>query len=293
MKHEGTGMKVNGAKGKLVIIGGGEDKEGECAILKQFVRLAGQAKARIVVMTVATDAPEESWAEYRKVFKKLCVEDVRVVDVSHRKDVHDEKSLKIIEEATGIFFTGGDQIHITSLLGGTEMQGLIRRKYSEGAVLGGTSAGAAMMSNSMIIRGDSNCNPRFGGMEIGPGMNFLPDAMIDTHFSQRGRIGRLLTAIAHYPQDIGFGIDENTALVFSDQQLEVLGENSVTVIDAGGITYTNLHDLEKDQPLTLHGVQIHVLSKGHKFDLEKRMPIDETVQPKKAKAATAEKVKGK
>lgn len=287
-------MKVNRAKGKLVIIGGGEDKEGERIILKEFVRLAGKSKARIVVMTVATDEPESLGSEYRKVFKRLGVEDVQVVDVSARKDVHEEKALKIIEHATGIFFTGGDQIHITSLLGGTAMQELIRRRYEEGAVLGGTSAGAAMMSNSMIIRGDSNCNPRFGGMEIGPGMDFLPDTMIDTHFSQRGRIGRLLTAIAHYPQDIGFGIDENTALIVSDGQLEVLGENSVTVIDAGGITYTNLPDLERDQPLTLHGVQIHVLSQGARFDLEKRKPIDETDEAEKGKAATAsEKAKEK
>lgn len=286
-------MRVNGAKGKLVIIGGGEDKEGDCTILKEFVRLAGRAKARVVIMTVATDEPREAAAEYKKVFKKLGVEDVQAVDVSTRKDVHDEKALKTIEQANAIFFTGGDQIHITSLMGGTEMQELIRRKYEEGAVIGGTSAGAAMMSNSMIIRGDSNCTPRFGGMEIGPGMDFLSDTMIDTHFSQRGRIGRLLTAIAHYPQDIGFGIDENTAMVVSDQQLEVLGENSVTVIDAGEITYTNLPDLERDQALTLHGVQIHVLSEGHKYDLEKRAPIDETTRAEKGKAAAAEKTKEK
>jgi cyanophycinase len=286
-------MKVNGAKGKLVIIGGGEDKEGDRTILKEFVRLAGGSKARIVVMTVATDEPQEAGAEYKRVFKKLGAEDVQVVDVSARKDVHDEKALKMIEQATGIFFTGGDQIHITSLMGGTEMQELIRRRYQDGAVLGGTSAGAAMMSNSMIIGGDSNCNPRSGVMEIGPGMDFLPDTMIDTHFSQRGRFGRLLTAVAHYPQDVGFGIDENTALVLSDHQLEVLGENSVTVIDAGGITYTNLPDLERDQPLTLHGVKVHVLSEGQKFDLEKRAPVDETAKTEKSKAAAAQKTKGR
>jgi cyanophycinase len=284
-------MKVKGTKGKLVIIGGGEDKEGDCIILKEFIRLAGEAKARIAIMTVATDSPEESADEYQKVFKKLGVDDARMVDVSRRKDVHDPKALEIIEQASAIFFTGGDQLHITSLLGGTEMQELLHRKYEEGAVLGGTSAGAAMMSHSMIIRGESNCTPRLGGTEIGPGMNFLPDTMIDTHFSQRGRIGRLLTAIAHYPQDIGFGIDENTALVKSDGKLEVIGENTVTVIDAGDITYTNLPDLERDQALTIHGVRIHVLSTGHKFDLEKRAPIDETDKALNVKAATVEKAK--
>jgi len=280
-------MKGNGAKGKLVIIGGGEDKEGDCTILKEFVRLAGKAKARIAIMTVATDEPEEYAGEYRKVFKKLGVGEARMVDVSHRKDVHDRKALEIIEQATGIFFTGGDQLHITSLMGGTEMQELIRKKYEGGAALGGTSAGAAMMSHSMIIRGESNCTPRFGGMEIGPGMNYLTETMIDTHFSQRGRFGRLLTAIAHYPQAIGFGIDENTALVVSGEQCEIIGENTVTVIDAGDITYTNLPDIVRSEALTIHGVRIHVLSRGHKFDLEKRVPIEETDKEEQEKAASA------
>lgn len=284
-------MKTNGTKGKLVIIGGKEDKEGECTILKEFVRLAGEAKARIAVMTVATDKPEEYADAYKKVFKKLGVAEAQMVDVSRRKDAHDPKALEIIEQATGIFFTGGDQLHITSLMGGTIMQELIRKKYEEGAVIGGTSAGAAMMSNSMIIRGESNCSPRFGGMDIGPGMDFLRDTMIDTHFSQRGRIGRLLTAIAHYPQDIGFGIDENTALVVTNSQCEVIGENTVTVVDAGGITYTNLPDIEWEQALSIHGVKIHVLSMGHKFDFEKRVPVDETDGVVKAKAATAERAK--
>jgi cyanophycinase len=278
-------MRITEPKGKLVIIGGGEDKTGECVILKEFTRLAGNSRASVVIMTVATDEPEESGSEYRKVFRKLGTEDVHVVDVSTRKDVLDGKALKLIEQATGLFFTGGDQIHVTSLLGGTEMQELIYQRFKDGIVIGGTSAGAAMMSNSMIIRGHSNCNPRFGGMEIGPGMDFLPGTMIDTHFSQRGRIGRLLTAVAHYPQDIGVGIDENTALIVSDRQCEVVGENSVIIVDAGSITYTNLPDLSEDESLALYGVQVHVLSEGHKYDLEKRAPIDKANKAEKGKAA--------
>lgn len=284
-------MKSNGTKGKLVIIGGGEDKKGDCAILREFIRLAGGSKARVVVMTVATDEPEESGAEYRRVFKKLGASDVHAVDVSSRKDVLDEKALQLIEQATALFFTGGDQIHVTSLLGGTEMQDLIYKKFKDGLLIGGTSAGAAMMSNSMIIRGDANCNPRFGGIEIGPGMDFLPGTMIDTHFSQRGRMGRLLTAVAHYPQDIGFGIDENTALIVNDGQCEVIGENSVIVVDAGGITYTNLPNLADNEGLTLHEVHLHVLTEGHKYDLDKRAPVDETQKAEKGKAVASEKAK--
>lgn len=282
-------MKVNEVRGKLVVIGGAEDKEGDCTILKEFVRLAHGAKSRMVVMTVATDEPEASAAEYKEVFKRLGVDDVQAIDVSQRKDVHSEAAIKLLEQATGVFFTGGDQLHIPSLLGGTRMHDLLHQRYAEGLVLAGTSAGAAMMSNSMIIGGDSNSNPRFGCLTIGPGMDFVPGTIIDTHFSQRGRYGRLLTAVAHYPQDIGFGIDENTALVVENNELKVIGENSVIVIDAGAITYTSLPEVRDQESLTLHDVKIHVLSEGHGFDLEKRAPIDERDKSKKEKAAKSQK----
>ena len=118
-----------------------------------------------------------------------------------------------LEGATAVFFTGGDQLHITALMGGTEMDKLIKRRHGKGLLLGGTSAGAAMMSNSMLLGGDGECNPRSGAVEIGPGMDFVVGAVIDTHFSQRGRHGRLIAAVAHYPQDLGLGLDEDTAIV--------------------------------------------------------------------------------
>jgi cyanophycin synthetase len=275
-------------RGKLYVIGGKVDREGDRTILREFVRDAGEAKAVVVVMTVATDQPHESGEDYREAFRALGVTDVRVVDVSRRKDAFDEDSLRAIERATAVFFTGGDQLHVTSLLGGTPMQEVLFRKYAGGFVLGGTSAGAAMMSNTMIIRGDSNRNPRFGAIDIAPGMDFVPNTIIDTHFSQRGRLGRLLTAVAHYPQDLGLGIDENTALVVTDSQFEVIGENSVTVADGGGITYTTLPDIEQNQSLSLHGVKVHVLAAGQRFDLSKRAPVDEhDARAEQADAAAA------
>src|SRR5215211_2275770 len=268
-------MELSKARGKLVVIGGGEDREDDLGILKEFLRLAKGAKARIVVMTVATDKPSELWGEYAAAFKRLGVDEVSVVDVSSREDAKSEKSLQLIQAATGIFFTGGDQLYITTLLGGTKMHGLLHERFEKGVVLGGTSAGAAMMSNSMFIRGESDETPRFGGMEIGPGMDFLTGAVIDTHFSQRGRIGRLLTAVAHYPQDLGFGVDENTAMIVEGKEFRVAGEGAVTVVDAGAITFTNLPDLGEDESLALYDVKLHVLPEGHRFDLEKRAPIVE------------------
>jgi cyanophycinase len=277
-------MELSKARGKLVVIGGGEDKEDDCGILKEFLRLAKGARARIVVMTVATDKPDELGVEYVDAFKRLGVDEVKVVDVSSREDTKDEKSMKLIGEATGIFFTGGDQLHITTLLGGTKMHGLLHERFEKGIVLGGTSAGAAMMSNSMFIRGKSDETPRFGGMEIGPGMDFLTGAVIDTHFSQRGRIGRLLTAVAHYPQDVGLGIDENTAMIVEDTEFKVIGEGAVTVVDAGDITYTNLPNIGDGDALALYNVKLHILPAKHRFDLGKRCPIVEGTPDKNGKS---------
>ncbi len=266
-------MKLSEARGKLVVIGGAEDKRKDCTILKEFLRMAHGARARIVVMTVATNSPEEVGEEYCALFKKLGVDDVEYVDVSSRADAADEKSIEKIRRATGLFFTGGDQLHVTSLLGGTEMQKVVHERYEKGTVIGGTSAGAAMMSNSMILGGASDENPRMEAVEIGPGMDLIVGAVIDTHFSQRGRHGRLLTAVAHYPQDLGIGIDEDTALLVNCDEFEIVGSGAVTIIDAGAMTYTSVPYAEKGESLSLHGVALHVLGAGQRFDLANRCPI--------------------
>jgi cyanophycinase len=266
-------MQVSEIRGKLFVIGGKVDREGDRTILREFVREAGGAEARIVVMTVATDQPQESGEDYREAFRGLGVTDVCVVDVSRRKDAFNQGSLNAIERATAVFFTGGDQLHITALLGGTEMDRIIKQRFGKGLVLGGTSAGAAMMSNSMMLGGESETNPRFGSVEIDPGMDFLMGTLIDTHFSQRGRHGRLLTATAHYPQDMGIGIDEDTALVVAGNEFEVIGSGAVTIIDAGGITHTNLHEIQQNEGLELHNVLVHIPPQGARFSLTERKPL--------------------
>ncbi|HZG53045.1 MAG TPA: cyanophycinase [Pyrinomonadaceae bacterium] len=269
-------MKLAHPKGLLFVIGGGEDKEGDCTILAEFVRLAGgRRRARLVVMTVATDEPEEVGREYRKVFRRLGAKSVRVIDVSARSDASDKKRLAALEQATGIFFTGGDQLHVTSLIGGSEMDLLLHQLYERGVIIGGTSAGAAMMSSSMFVRGSGEENPRLENLQLGPGVEFVLGGMIDTHFSQRGRHGRLISAVAQYPHDLGIGIDENTALVVRDDIFEVIGEGAVTVIDAGALTYTNVPDLKPDEGLALYNIKLHVLPAGHRFSLSERQPIIE------------------
>jgi cyanophycinase len=223
----------------LVIIGGAEDKEGDCTILREFVRRAGGVNARIVVMTVATELPREVGDNYIRVFERLGVEDVRIVDTVEREDATSASYLEAIEKATGVFFTGGNQARITSVLKDTEIDKLLHRRLSEGIVIGGTSAGAAMMPDMMIVEGDSETNPRIEVVDMEPGMAFLPGVVIDQHFAQRGRIGRLLSAVAQQPVVLGFGIDENTAVVVNNNQFEVVGEGAVTVIDVSDITHTS------------------------------------------------------
>lgn len=284
-------MNLTEARGKLVVVGGAEDREGDCLILKEFIRFSKGPKARIVVITAATDQPEEVGADYMKVFRHLGVDEVKVVDVSSRGDALAESSLEAIEKATGLYFTGGDQLHITSLIGGTPMQKLMHERYEKGLVIGGTSAGAAMMGNSMILGGGSKENPRVGEVEIGPGMDLIIGAIVDTHFSARGRHGRLLAAVAHYPQDLGLGVDEDTAMIVNKSEFEVIGSGAVTVIDAGAMSYTNLPYVGRDEGLALYGVELHVLPAGEKFSLTERKPILKEGRQKKGKSSNAGKAK--
>ncbi|HAG81432.1 MAG TPA: cyanophycinase [Cyanobacteria bacterium UBA12227] len=266
-------MVLSENHGQLVIIGGAEDKEGDCTILREFVRRAGGVNARIAVMTVATSLPREVGDDYTRVFERLGVEDVRIVDTVTREDASSSSALEAIEKATGVFFTGGDQARITSILKDTELDELIHKRFAEGLVIGGTSAGAAVMPDVMIVEGDSETNPRMEIVDMGPGMAFLPGVVIDQHFLQRGRLGRLISALAQQPAVLGFGIDENTAIVVNGHQFEVIGEGAVTVIDESEITHTNIGDILKDEDLAICGAKLHILPHGYKFDLKTRKPI--------------------
>ena len=266
-------MTVSEINRQLVIIGGAEDKEGECTILREFVRRAGGTKARIVIMTTATELPREVGENYTKVFERLGAEDVRIIDTETREDASSSTALEAIQNATGVFFTGGDQARITSILKGTEIDTAIHNRYSEGIVVGGTSAGAAVMPEIMIVEGDSETNPRLEIVKLGPGMSFLPGVVIDQHFLQRGRLGRLISALAQQPAVLGFGIDENTAMVVTGSQLQVIGKGAVTIVDESEMIHSNAGEILKDEPLAVCGAKLHILPHGYKFDLKTRKPI--------------------
>ncbi|MEH1939486.1 MAG: cyanophycinase [Nostoc sp.] len=260
------------SKQELIIIGGAEDKKEDCEILREFVRRAGGTKAKIVIMTAATELPRDVGENYIRVFEKLGAEDARIVDTETRDDAYSSTALETVSKATGIFFTGGDQARITSILKDTELDTAIHKRFAEGAVIAGTSAGAAMMPDKMIVEGDSQTNPRMEIVNMGPGLGFLPGVVIDQHFLQRGRLGRLISALIQEPADLGFGIDENTAMVVSDKQIEIIGEGSVTIVDVEA-TYNNMGEILKDEALAICGAKLHILPRGYKFDLKTRQPI--------------------
>jgi cyanophycinase len=257
---------------QLIIIGGAEDKKEDCEILREFVRRAGGTKAKIVIMTAATELPREVGENYIRVFERLGAEDARIVDTETRDDASSSTALEAVSKATGIFFTGGDQARITSVLKDTELDTAIHKRFAEGAVIAGTSAGAAVMPDKMIVEGDSQTNPRMEIIDMGPGLGFLPGVVIDQHFLQRGRLGRLISALIQEPADLGFGIDENTAMVVTDRQVEIIGEGSVTIVDVES-TYDNMGEILKDEALAICGAKLHMLPRGYKFDLKTRQPI--------------------
>lgn len=258
-------------KGNLIIIGGAEDKYGESKILKQVVNVIGGSSANLVIMTTATEKPEEAGREYRNIFHRLGASQIDVLNIDTRDEANTDDNVERIRRSAGIFFTGGDQLRITSILGGTKVQAAMQEAYSSGVAIIGTSAGASVMSNTMIIDGDSNDPARKCTLKMAPGLGFLQEAIIDQHFHQRGRIGRLLCGVAENPYMLGIGIDEDTAIrVYSDAHFEVIGNNAVTIIEGKSIKSSNVSELNPDEILAIVNVTLHVLPGGYGFDMKNR-----------------------
>lgn len=268
-------------KGNLIIIGGAEDKKREKYILKEVCSKIDREKAELVIATIATDLPKEVGAEYRNIFERLGVRNISILNVEDRKDARDMQNIEMIKKASLVFFTGGDQLKITSLLGGTALYDAIHESHENGCVYVGTSAGASVVSDTMIITGDDEESPKKCTLKMAPGLGLIKNVIIDQHFAQRGRIGRLLVAIAENPESLGIGIDEDTAIVVSKEgEFRVTGSGAVYVIDGSSITYTNVSEQYPDDILSMFDIKMHVLKNGDKFNLNIRQPIKEDKQEK-------------
>jgi len=258
--------------GALVVIGGAESRDG--AILRTFVRLAGGPAAVVALLATASGRPDDAAREYEEAFVRLGVGRVETLRVTDRSDAWRPEILERARAATAFFFTGGDQLRITSTLGGTPLDEVVHRRHREGAVIAGTSAGASAMSETMIVEGDSDDAPKKCTIKMAAGMGFLEGAVIDQHFAQRGRLGRLLAALAQNPKLLGIGVDEDTAFVVrGDRTLRVVGSQTVTVVDGRAIEETNASESLPDEPLVLTHVVLHVLPSGYGFDLAAWRPL--------------------
>jgi cyanophycinase len=260
-------IDVDPRRGRLLVIGGAERRHS--AILTRFVCLAGGPAARIVVIATASCSPDVLETEYVSAFTDLGAGTVSSLRLETRAQANDRAVADALTTATGVFFTGGDQLRITTILGGTLVDSLLQSLVAAGSVvLAGTSAGAAMMSGTMIVGGDGP-GVTATSVRTGPGLEFLPGVLIDMHFAERGRLNRLLSAVALYPHELGLGIDEDTAILADGDRFEVLGSGSVTVVDAGGASDIRV---PAEGPIALAGARIHVLPAGYTFHLKDRQP---------------------
>jgi cyanophycinase len=268
----------------LIIIGGKEDRSNNKIILDEVARRVGSGK--LVVTTVAmANGTEQLFETYEKAFRSLGVKHLYNLEISERAEATHPGKVRILDDAAGVFFTGGDQIKITSQIGDTPIFQRIHEIYEEGGVIAGTSAGAAVMSETMLVEGGGENSHVIGGsVRMAPGLGLIEDVIIDQHFMERGRFGRLVGAVAQNPKNLGIGIDEQTAVVVErGNGFYVLGSGGVYVIDGTGVTYSNVAEEDPKKTISIYNVRMHMLSQGDRFDLINR-------QPRQMKGRAAEKL---
>jgi cyanophycinase len=258
-------------RGWIIPIGGAENKENDRHILERFVRCSGGRDADIVVIPTASRL-HETGPRYEKLFKEIGAARVDVMDFDTRRDCQEPGRLRRLEEASGIFFTGGNQLRLTTLLGGTPVAKLVRNRNASGVSVGGTSAGASILSEHMIAFGDEGSSVISGSVRLAPGLGLTNRFIIDQHFRQRDRLGRLLTALAYNPFAIGIGLDEDTAaFIGPDETVEVEGSGGVTIVDAADVSYSSMDSVTEGQPVCMLGLRLHVLVAGATFNLHTRV----------------------
>ncbi|YAL81872.1 cyanophycinase [Dermacoccaceae bacterium W4C1] len=252
----------------LLIIGGAEDKVGRVTVLRRFVKLAGGRKARILIIPTASSVPDEVVDVYGTVFSRLGAAEVHTADPADRMASSSPDLVEAAQHATGVFISGGNQLKLSQLIVGTPFGAALLAAYRNGTVIAGTSAGASIMSQFMISMGEEGVTPRQRSSQLTAGLGLLPGVIIDQHFDQRARYGRLLSLVAGSPSLLGMGIDEDTAAEIVDERtMTIVGSGAVFVVDARQAR-TDAHEARRDAPLLVSGATVHTLPYGAVFDLE-------------------------
>ena len=255
-------VEPGATRGWIVPIGGGEEKENDPRILQRFVDLCGGAEADIVVIPTASRMADTG-ARYEGIFSGLGAGRVTALDFDARSDCEDPDKLERLGDASGIFFTGGNQLSLSTILGGTPVARLVRARNADGVHVAGTSAGAAFICEHMIAYGEDGPSPVAGSARLAPGLGLTNRLIIDQHFRQRDRMGRLLTALAYNPFAVGIGLDEDTAaFIRPDDVLEVEGSGGITLVDASGIEFSSMDMVDEGDPVCMLGIRLHLLVAG-------------------------------
>ncbi len=259
-----------GQRGWIIPIGGAEEKRHDAQILDRFVQVCGGEAADIVVIPTASRM-KDTGSRYETIFGELGAAKVTAIDFDTRRDCSEPGRLARIEQASGIFFTGGNQLRLTTILGGTPVAKLIRARNASGLHVAGTSAGASFLSEHMIAFGDEGGAAIAGSVRLAPGLGLTNRFVIDQHFRQRDRLGRLVTALAYNPFAVGIGLDEDTAaFIGPDNALEVAGSGGVTIVDADELEFSSMDQVDEGQPVCLLGLKLHMLVAGATFNLHTR-----------------------
>ena len=266
-----------------MIIGGAEDKLRKRRILKEFVAASGGPQARITVIPTASSLGDEIVEVYDALFRAEGAAEISTVRPQSREQSNDPELVAELDKATGIFMTGGNQLKLSSIICGTAVGDAIVAAHERGAVIAGTSAGASIQSSHMVAFGVGGATPKQRMTQVAAGLGLVPGTVIDQHFEQRNRYGRLLMIVAQSPQLLGIGVDEDTAAIVHDGVLRVAGRGAVTILDPSNIT-TNAFDARRSAPLLASGVVLHVLPQGARFDLARRqlLPFEVLVDPLEA-----------
>lgn len=268
-----TALATAAERGPIMPIGGAEDKFDDKVILSTFVQLAGGQDARLAIVPTASSI-EYAGERYKALFLGMGAASAEIVYIADREDANGDAPVELLGDATGIFLTGGNQMRLSAILGGTKAAELIRTRNQDGAIVAGTSAGASILSSYMVAFGASGETPKQRMAQIVAGFSLVPDVIIDQHFRQRDRIGRLLVLVATNPGLLGVGLDEDTAaLIGANNVLEVIGRGSVTIVDGTNL-YSDVHQVKGYGAVTVSGAVLHVLTAGRRFDLATRKLLD-------------------